>query len=76
MRVTINAPNAPNGNAPNVLGGAGRDADEYKRASARTFRHILMNCKLLLTLTGLPSRQRLPDPLPELPRDQRDLRRV
>ena len=58
------------------LDGAGRDVDEYKRATARTFqwRHILMNCTLLLTLTGL--RQRLPDPLPELPRDQRDLRRV
>jgi hypothetical protein len=54
--------------------GAGRDVDEYKRATARNFRHILMNCTLLLTLTGL--RQRLPDPLPELPRDQRDLRRI
>jgi hypothetical protein len=53
---------------------AGRYVDEYKRASARTFRHILMNCSLILTLTGL--RQRLPDPLPELPRDQRNLRRV
>ena len=40
----------------------------------RTFRHIFMICTLLLTLTGL--RQRLPDLLPELPRDQRDLRRV
>ena len=56
------------------LDGAGRDVDEYKRASARTFRHIRMNCTLLLTLTGL--RQRLPDPLLQLPRDQRDLRRV
>jgi hypothetical protein len=56
------------------LDGAGRDVDEYKRASARNFRHILMNCTLLLTLTGL--RQRLPDPLPALPRDQRDLRSV
>ena len=56
------------------LDGARRDVDEYKRASARTFRHILMNCTLLLTLTGL--RQRLPDPLPALPRDQRDLRSV
>ena len=56
------------------LNGASRDVDEYKRASARTFCHILMNCTLLLTLTGL--RQRLPDPLPELPRDQRDLRCV
>jgi hypothetical protein len=56
------------------LDGAGRDVDEYKRISARTFRHILMNCTFLLALTGL--RQRLPDPLPELPRDQRDLRRV
>ena len=37
------------------LDGAGRDVDEYKRASARTFRHILMNCTLLLTLTGLHS---------------------
>ena len=53
------------------LDGAGRDVDEYKRASARTFCHILMNCTFLLTLTGL--RQRLPDPLPELPRDQRCL---
>ena len=35
------------------LDGAGRDADEYKRASAKTFHHILMNCTLLLTLTGL-----------------------
>jgi hypothetical protein len=43
------------------LDGAGRDVDEYKRASARTFRHILVNCTLLLTLTGL--RQRLPDPV-------------
>ena len=51
-----------------------RDVDEYKRASARTFRHILMNCTLLLPLTGL--RQQLPDSLPELPRDQRDFRRV
>ena len=56
------------------LDGAGHDVDEYKRATARTFHHILMNCTLLLTLTGL--RQRLPDPLPELPRDQRDLRCV
>jgi hypothetical protein len=56
------------------LDGAGHDVDEYKRATARTFRHILMNCMFLLTLTGL--RQRLPDPLPELPRDQRDLRRI
>ena len=53
------------------LDGAGRDVDEYKCASARTFRYILMNCTLLLTLTDL--RQRLPDPLPEPPRDQRDL---
>jgi hypothetical protein len=36
------------------------------------FRHAV--CTLLLTLTGL--RQRLPDPMPELPRDQRDLRYV
>jgi hypothetical protein len=57
-----------------AVDGAGRDVDEYKRASARTFRHILMNCTILLTLTGL--RQRLSDPLPELPRDQRDLRSV
>ena len=56
------------------LDGTGRDGDEYKRASARTFGHILMNCTLLLNLTGL--RQRLPDPLPELSSDQRDLRRV
>ena len=44
--------------------GAGRDGDEYKykRASARTFRHILMNCTLLLTLTGLL--QRLPAMIP------------
>ena len=33
------------------LDGAGRDVDEYKHATARTFRHILMNCTLLLTLT-------------------------
>ena len=53
------------------LDGACRDVDEYKRASARTFCHILMNCTFLLTLTGL--QHRLPDPLPELPRDQCDL---
>ena len=35
------------------LDGAGRDVDEYKRASARTFHHILMNHTILLTLTGL-----------------------
>ena len=54
------------------LDGAGRDGDEYKRASAaRTFRHILMNCsRLLLTLTSL--RQRVLDPLPEVVGDQRD----
>ena len=56
------------------LDGAGHDFDEYKRATARTFCLILMNCTLLLTLTGL--RQRLPVHLPELPCDQRDLRRV
>ena len=50
--------------------------ERYKPSNPRPFRlgHILMNCTLLLTLTGL--RQRLPDPLPELPCDQRDLRRV
>ena len=40
-----------------------RDLDEYRRASAKTFRHILMNCTLLLSLTGI--RQRLPNPLPD-----------
>ena len=45
------------------LDGARRDLDEYRRASARTFRHILMNCSLLLSLTGI--RQRLPNPLPD-----------
>ena len=45
------------------LDGARRDLDEYHRASARTFRHILMNCSLLLSLTGI--RQRLPNPLPD-----------
>ena len=40
-----------------------RDLDEYSRASARTFRHLLMNCSLLLSLTGI--RQRLPNPLPD-----------
>ena len=45
------------------LDGARRDLDEYHRASARTFRHILMKCSLLLSLTGL--RQRLHNPLPD-----------
>ena len=45
------------------LDGVGRDADEYKRARAKTFGHILKNCTLLLTLTGL--RQCLPNPLPD-----------
>jgi hypothetical protein len=45
------------------LDGARRDLDEYCRASARTFHHILMNCSLLRSLTGL--RQRLPNPLPD-----------
>jgi hypothetical protein len=31
------------------LDGARRDLDEYRRASAKTFRHILMNCSLLLS---------------------------
>jgi len=44
-------------------------------ARLRTIKiHHLMNCTLLLTLTGL--RQRLPDPLPALPPHLRDLRRV
>ena len=47
-----------------ILGNGARcDLDEYRRASARTFRHILINCSLLLSLTGL--RQRLPNPLPD-----------
>ena len=45
------------------LDGARRDLDENRRASARTFRHILMNCSLLLSLTGTGLRQRLPNPL-------------
>jgi hypothetical protein len=45
------------------LDGTRRDLDEYRCASSRTFRHILMNCTLLLSHTGLL--QRLPDRLPD-----------
>jgi hypothetical protein len=43
------------------LDGARCDLDEYCLASARTFCHVLMNCSLLLSLTG--PRQRLPNQL-------------
>ena len=51
------------------LDGAGRDVDEYTRASARTFRHILMNCTLLLTLTGASAKRRIDSGLREGGRD-------
>ena len=48
--------------------GTGRDQKEYKlkRESAGTFRHLLMENSLHLTLAGVHQLERLPAPLPDL----------